>query len=253
MEALNLATLPKYLSNEASAWELLERLRWPDGEPVCPHCGTKDAKHYFIAAKSGERKTKAGNVTYRRLWRCRGKACRKQFSVMVGTIFESSKIPASKWLLAMWLMGAGKNSISALELQRHLGISYQTAWFLGHRLREAMQREPVFSLLSARWLWTRPSWAVPQRTATSRSTVDLSATTRAVGPAPHQLLGSDQELPQASLPQAPEEAAASHPHSSGMGLGGGPVPSEAAVERSESRLVLWGYSTGSWRCLCGPS
>ena len=67
---------------------------------------------------------------------------------MVGTIFESSKVPASKWLLAMWLMGAGKNSISALELQRHLGISYQTAWFLGHRLREAMQREPLFDLLS---------------------------------------------------------------------------------------------------------
>ena len=148
MEALNLATLPKYLSNEASAWELLERLRWPDGQPVCPHCGTKDSRHYFIAAKSGERKTKAGYVTYRRLWRCRDKACRKQFSVMVGTIFESSKIPASKWLLAMWLMRAGKNSISALELQRHLGISYQTAWFLCHRLREAMQREPVFSLLS---------------------------------------------------------------------------------------------------------
>jgi len=148
MEALNLATLPKYLSDEASAWQLLERLRWPDGVPVCPHCGTKDSKHYFISAKSGERKTKAGAVTYRRLWRCRDKACRKQFSVMVGTIFESSKIPASKWLLAMWLMGAGKNSVSALELQRHLGISYQTAWFLGHRLREAMQREPVFSLLS---------------------------------------------------------------------------------------------------------
>jgi len=138
MEELNLATLPKYLSDEASAWELLERLRWPDGEPVCPHCGTKDAKHYFISAKSGERMTAKGKVTYRRLWRCRDKACRKQFSVTVGTIFESSKLPASKWLLAMWLMGAGKNSISALELQRHLGISYQTAWFLGHRLREAM-------------------------------------------------------------------------------------------------------------------
>jgi len=148
MEQLNLATLPKYLSDEAAAWELLERLRWPDGEPVCPHCGTKDAKHYFISSKSGERRTASGAVTYRRLWRCRDKACRKQFSVMVGTIFESSKIPASKWLLAMWLMGAGKNSISALELQRHLCVAYQTAWFLGHRLREAMQREPLFSLLS---------------------------------------------------------------------------------------------------------
>jgi len=148
MEPLNLATLPKYLSDEASAWQLLERLRWPDGEPVCPHCGAKDAKHYFISARSGERRTKAGKVTYRRLWRCRDKNCRRQFSVMVGTIFESSHVPASKWLLAMWLMGAGKNSISALELKRALGVSTQTAWFMGHRLREAMQREPMFSLLS---------------------------------------------------------------------------------------------------------
>jgi len=148
VEPLNLATLPKYLSDEASAWQLLERLRWPGGEPVCPHCGTKDAKHYFISATSGERRTAKGHVTYRRLWRCRDKACRKQFSVMVGTIFESSHMPASKWLLAMWLMGAGKSSVSALELKRALGVSNQTAWFLGHRLREAMKREPVFSLLS---------------------------------------------------------------------------------------------------------
>lgn len=148
MEALNLATLPKYLSDEHEAWALLERLRWPDGEPVCPHCGTKDAKHYFIESKSGERKTRTGNVSYRRLWRCRDKDCRKQFSVLVGTVFESSKVPVSKWLLALWLMSAGKNSISALELERHLGVAHQTAWFIGHRLREAMKREPLAGLLS---------------------------------------------------------------------------------------------------------
>jgi len=149
-EALNLATLPKYLADEAEAWKLLERLRWPGG-PVCPHCGTKDAAHYFIAAKSGERRTKNGKVTYRRLWRCRDKACRKQFSVLVGTIFESSKVPVHKWLLALWLMGAGKNSVSALELQRHLSLgSYQTAWFMAHRLREAMKREPLAGMLSGR-------------------------------------------------------------------------------------------------------
>ena len=149
---------PKYLSNEASAWELLERLRWPDGEPVCPHCGTKDAKHYFISAKSGERKTKAGKVTYRRLWRCRDKACRKQFSVMVGTIFESSKIPASKWLLAMWLMGAGKNSISALELQRHLApMSYQTAWFWPTGSVRPCGASQCGLSSPARSLWTRLS------------------------------------------------------------------------------------------------
>ncbi len=146
-EALNLATLPKYLTDEAEAWTLLERLRWPDDEPVCPHCGTKDAKHYYISAKSGERVTKAGNVSYRRIWRCRDKACRKQFSVLVGTIFESSKLPVSKWLLALYLTSAAKNAISALELQRHLGIAYQTAWFVLHRLREAMTREPLASLL----------------------------------------------------------------------------------------------------------
>ncbi|MGA2307813.1 MAG: IS1595 family transposase [Acidimicrobiales bacterium] len=146
MENLNLATLPKYLSNEAAAWELLERLRWPNGEVVCPHCGVIDAKHYFIAARSGERTTRTGTTTYRRLWKCRH--CAKQFSVLVGTIFESSKVPVSKWLLAMWMFNAGKNGVSALELQRQLGIAYQTAWFMAHRLREAMTREPLSTLLT---------------------------------------------------------------------------------------------------------
>jgi hypothetical protein len=148
MEPLNLATLPKYLTDEGSAWELLERLRW-NGTPVCPHCGTADTKHYFIAARSGERTTRKGTVSFRRLWKCRNKECRKQFSVLVGTIFESSHVPVSKWLLALWLTSAAKNGISALELQRHLGLgSYQTAWFMSHRIREAMKREPVASLLS---------------------------------------------------------------------------------------------------------
>ncbi len=147
METLNLATLPKYLSDEAEAWALLERLRW-NGVPVCPHCGTADENHYFLNAKSGLRTTRTGNATFRRLWKCRNKVCRKQFSVLVGTVFESSKLPVSKWLLALYLMSAGKNSVSALELQRHLGIAYQTAWFVGHRLREAMRREPLAGLMS---------------------------------------------------------------------------------------------------------
>lgn len=146
MEPLNPATLPKYLSDEAAAWELLERLRWPEGKIVCPHCGIIDAAHYFIAARSGERRTAKGTVTYRRLWRCR--YCRKQFSVLVGTIFESSKIPVSKWLRAMWLFNSGKNGVSALELQRHLGIAYQSAWFMAHRLREAITRRPLSTLLT---------------------------------------------------------------------------------------------------------
>ena len=148
MEQLKLATLPKYLIDEAEAWLLLERLRWQDDTPVCPHCGTKDSKHYYLKARSGHRTTKAGNVSYRRIWKCRDKDCRQQFSVLVGTIFEDSKLPVSKWLLALYLCGAAKNGISALELQRHLGVAYGTAWFVLHRLREAMTREPLASLLS---------------------------------------------------------------------------------------------------------
>lgn len=148
MEELTLANLPKYLADEQSAWELLERLRWPEGQVVCPHCGVVSTAHYFVAARSGERKTPKGTVTYRRLWRCRD--CRKQFSVLVGTIFESSKVPASKWLLALWLMAAGKNGVSAKELERHLQVTYQTAWHMSHRLREAMKREPLATL----WIGT---------------------------------------------------------------------------------------------------
>lgn len=147
MEALNLATLPKYLSDEAEAWLLLERLRWQGEGPVCPHCGTQDRAHYFIASRSGQRTTKAGNPTYRRLWKCRSKACRKNFSVLVGTVFEDSKVPVSKWLLALYLCGAAKNAISAKELERHLGVAYATAWFMLHRLREAMTREPLAALM----------------------------------------------------------------------------------------------------------
>lgn len=146
VEALNLATLPKYLSDEAEAWLLLERLRW-EGVPVCPHCGTQDEAHYYIASRSGQRTTKAGNPTYRRLWKCRNKPCRKQFSVLVGTVFEDSKVPVSKWLLALYLCGAAKNAIAAKELERHLGVTYATAWFMLHRLREAMTREPLASLM----------------------------------------------------------------------------------------------------------
>jgi len=144
MENLTLSELPKYLINENSAWELLERLRWPNGEVVCPHCGVVSESHYFIACRSGERKPAKGTATYRRLWRCRD--CKQQFSVLVRTIFESSKVPVSKWLLAMWLTAAGKNGVSALEIQRHIEVRYQTAWHMSHRLREARTREPLAAL-----------------------------------------------------------------------------------------------------------
>jgi transposase-like protein len=112
--------------DDDKAREALEAIRWPDGA-YCPHCGNLDQEK--IAKGQG----KAHRIG---LYYCA--ACNGQFTVTVGTVMERGKIPLSKWLLAMHLMGASKKGISALQLQRMLGVTYKTAWFLCHRIREAM-------------------------------------------------------------------------------------------------------------------
>jgi transposase-like protein len=109
------------------AREYLEAQRWPSG-PVCPHCGNVDQ------AKIGTLKGKAHRPG---LYQCN--ECREQFTVTVGSVMERSKIPLNKWLLAMHLMGASKKGVSAHQLHRTLEITYQSAWFLCHRIREAMR------------------------------------------------------------------------------------------------------------------
>lgn len=113
-------------SDANKAREHLEALHWPTG-PVCPHCGNCD----------GSRITKlAGKSTRPGVHKC--KDCVKPFTVTVGTIFEDSKIPLNKWLLAFRLLNGGKKGMSAHELHRSLGITYKSAWFMAHRIREAM-------------------------------------------------------------------------------------------------------------------
>jgi transposase-like protein len=106
------------------AREYLERVRWPNG-PVCSHCGT------FENIKKLE--GKAHRVG---LYQCN--ECHGQFTVTMGTVFERSKIPLNKWLLASHLMAASKKGMSAHQLHRMLGVTYKTAWFMAHRIREAM-------------------------------------------------------------------------------------------------------------------
>ena len=130
-EELNLVTLAQEYSDEDSARALLESLRWPNG-PICPHCGFNEV--YTIAARSS-RSGKARKGVYK----CA--ACRKQFTVTVGTVFESSHIPINKWLLAVFLMGASKKAMSAHQMHRMLKVTYKTAWFMCHRLRFAMEQE----------------------------------------------------------------------------------------------------------------
>jgi transposase-like protein len=113
------------------AREYLEALRWPNG-PVCPHCGATEGA-YRLAGQGGKKGTKARPG----LLKCG--ACRKQFSVTVGTVFERSKIPLNVWLQATYLLCSSKKGMSAHQLHRTLGVTYKTAWFMAHRIREAMR------------------------------------------------------------------------------------------------------------------
>src|SRR5215212_8082793 len=119
----------RYFSDLDVATQHVAKTRWPDG-PVCPKCGVLDKNHYYLKS--------------RRLWKCR--ACKKQFSAKVGTIFEDSPIPLTKWLPAMWIIANAKNGVSSCEIHRSIGVTQKTAWFMMHRIRLAMQRGSIEKL-----------------------------------------------------------------------------------------------------------
>lgn len=112
-----------YFNNATEARKELERLYWPDG-PVCAHCGT--IGRAYATKKPG-------------VWRCAEKECRKDFSVTTKTVMERSHIPLNKWLLGFYLMCSSKKGYSAHQLHRTLKITYRSAWFMAHRIREAMR------------------------------------------------------------------------------------------------------------------
>jgi transposase-like protein len=115
-----------YFSDPSVALGFLVWLRWPDGV-VCPHCSSREVAF----------------MEKRRVWQCRIKPCRKQFSAKVGTIFEDSPIALEKWLPCVWLIANAKNGSSSYEVGRALGVTQKTAWFMLHRIRLAMQT-PTF-------------------------------------------------------------------------------------------------------------
>lgn len=119
-----------HFKDDTAAREYLEAIRWPEG-PVCPHCGVVD-NATLMKGKSH----RPG------LWKC--KDCRQPFTVTVGTLFERSKIPLHKWFIAVFMLCSSKKGMSSHQLHRMLGVTYKTAWFMTHRIREAM-REGVFS------------------------------------------------------------------------------------------------------------
>ena len=114
-----------HFKDAEKAREYLEAIRWPHG-PVCPHCGSVRKDHYALN----------GSAHRSRIYKC--KDCRKQFTVTVGTVFERSKVPLHHWMQAVYLICPSKKGCSSHQLQRTLDVQYKTAWFMAHRLREAM-------------------------------------------------------------------------------------------------------------------
>jgi transposase-like protein len=117
----NLLELNAYLSSEAKCRKYYEKFRWENGEPVCPHCDSKKVYRFSDG----------------KLFKCA--ECRKKFTVTVGTIFENSKIPLKKWLLACYIMTSHKKGISSHQLAKDISVTQKSAWYMLMRIRE-MQR-----------------------------------------------------------------------------------------------------------------
>lgn len=129
-----------YFHDEAAAFAKLESVLWPNG-PVCPHCGNSHRVYVLDGVRSKASKKNPEGLVRHGLKKCGN--CRKQFTVRVGTVFESSHIPLHKWFQAVHLLCSSKKGISSHQLHRVLEITYEAAWFMGHRIREAMRSGPL--------------------------------------------------------------------------------------------------------------
>jgi transposase-like protein len=114
----------RYFSDPQVCIDTVAAMRWPEGKPVCPKCG--GLSHYYLKTQ----------------WRWKCKACSKQFSVKVGTIFEDSPVSLDKWLVTLWMITNCKNGVSSYEIAKSVGVTQKSAWFMLHRLRVALKDDP---------------------------------------------------------------------------------------------------------------
>lgn len=112
----------RYFGDPDTCIEFLKDRIWPDGV-FCPHCGSREVRY----------------LPTRRIWECKGKHPKKQFSIKVGTIFEDSPIGLDKWLMAVWMIANCKNGVSSYEIHRAIGVTQKSAWFMLHRIRLALR------------------------------------------------------------------------------------------------------------------
>src|SRR6266511_920690 len=115
----------RYFTDPDVCLAFMVDIRWPNGQVMCPSCGSADVR--FLST--------------RRIWECKTKHPKRQFSAKVGTVFEDSPIGLDKWLAAIWMVANAKNGVSSYEISRSLGVTQKSAWFMLHRVRLAMQSE----------------------------------------------------------------------------------------------------------------
>jgi transposase-like protein len=137
---------PTEFASELACLSYLEKTRWPQGVR-CPRCSGERISKFttavstrskkYISKRTGE--AKDWKIPARTLYECLDSTCRYQFTAKTGTIFSDSHLPLQKWFLAIALMTSAEKGISALQLKRELGVGYQSAWYLCHRIREAME------------------------------------------------------------------------------------------------------------------
>jgi transposase-like protein len=143
MAKTTIASLSREIATEAEAYAYLENLRWR-GQAVCAHCNGSDV--YLITTKNGvSRATRTGAQSERRVWKCR--QCGKQFSVLTGTIMHGTKISIRTWVLVYFDFMTSKNGMSAREVERKYGVCPRSAWFMMHRIREAMKDDGMLSTM----------------------------------------------------------------------------------------------------------
>lgn len=126
----------KHFHDEAAAFAEMEAILWPDG-PVCPHCGGMDRVYVLKGVRTKPSKKSPEGIERHGLKKCGH--CLKQFTVRIGTVFEDSRAPLHKWWQAVHLLASSKKGISSHQLHRMLEVQYNTAWFMSHRIREAMR------------------------------------------------------------------------------------------------------------------
>lgn len=132
----------KWFHDEAAAFAHVESILWPDG-PICTGCGGLNNAYKLEGVRTKPSKKNPEGVERFGLYKCKSKECRKQFTVRQGTLFEESHLALHKWLQATYLLCSSKKGISTQQLKRTLEVDQKTAWFLGHRIREAMRTDEL--------------------------------------------------------------------------------------------------------------